>query len=267
MLKYNFRRYGLKRKILFSILSLVLVFSLVIPMGCLPKRDAATPTTDAERIAALESKVSQLQSKIASLPESNSTDYSGDINALYDEIDNLSMELDDILVSVDEMLATWEEEQESSNGSSSSGGEVVTTRWTPSIDFDNLTWADTEYTVSLDRHPTSIRDEDTYKLKVTVTNPVGGTATLALQPDVVLWVYFTPSSKDTSVDVNNTGLYYTGSDGLDSHGSIFWDAEYNPSNGVDCRRIEFMSEEFDVKALPDGNSFTISMDFDLYYVD
>jgi len=260
----------LKRKILFGFLSLVLVMSLVIPMGCLPKRDAATPTTDAERIAALESKVSQLQSKIASLPESDSTDYSGDINALYDEIDNLSMELDDILVEVDEMLATWEVEQEASNGSSSSGGEVVTTRWTPSIDFDNLDdWVDGTYTYSLDRHPTSIRDQDTYKLKITVTNPTGGVTTepLPAQDDVVLWLYFTPSSKDTSVDVDDTGLYYTDSDGLDSHGSIFFDVDYNPPDGVDCRRIEFMSEEFDVKVLPDGESFTITLDFDLYYAE
>jgi len=242
----------LKRKILFSILSLVLVFSLVIPMGCLPKRDATTPTTDAERIAALESKVSQLQSKIASLPESDSTDYSGDINALYDEIDNLSIELDDILVSVDEMLATWEEEQEASNGSSSSGGEVVTTRWTPVASFSvpqedlaikNFLWRGT------------IRDEDSYTLTLEIDNETGSE-----QPSQVLIISFDPTSNDTSIDIYNTGVY---PNPIAGYLTVWGETDFRPSNGEECRSIEFYSDPFTVPAGPSKVSFS----FDLYYAE
>jgi len=246
----------LKRKILFSILSLVLVFSLVIPMGCLPKRDATTPTTDAERIAALESKVSQLQSKIASLPESDSTDYSGDINALYDEIDNLSIELDDILVSVDEMLATWEEEQEASNGSSSSGGEVAITRWAPSIEFDPVI-DPLKYDVSVDWYPTRIKEADTYKFAVEV-KAIGAQGKLAVN---ALWVSFNPTSRDTVIDTGNTGIYSV------SPLRIWWDAEYSPSNGDDCRSIVFISDDFEIPAMGDAETYIIKFDFDLYYAE
>jgi len=248
----------LKRKILFSILSLVLVFSLVIPMGCLPKRDATTPTTDAERIAALESKVSQLQSKIASLPESDSTDYSGDINALYDEIDNLSMELDDILVSVDEMLATWEEEQESSNGSSSSNGEVATTRWTPSVFLEGTIsgslYVDPE---SIDWYPVRIKEEDSYRITFDIINDIVPSEDKDRQ---VLVIALTPTNRGaTSVDIYNTGLY------ADQPKYIGWDeAEYNPSSGVDCKGIEFISDPFTVHS---GGMTDVSVIFDLYYAE
>jgi len=262
MVKYNFRRYGLKRKILFSFLSLILVLSLIIPIGCLPKRDAATPTTDAERIAALESKVNQLQSKIASLPESDSTDYSGDINALYDEIDNLNdeidnlnMELDDILVSVDDMLATWEEEQESSdNGSSSSGGEGETTRWTPIISLEQAN-ADVEIlTSSIKWRPTSIRDEDTYTITFNMTNDNAG------DQQVSLVIVLTPSSRDTLIDISNTGMF------SNKTPIIWWDSDFTPSDGVDCRRIEFVSDLFTIAgSTTDLDPLVISLDFDLYY--
>jgi hypothetical protein len=258
MVKYNFRRYGLKRKILFGILSLVLVLSLVIiPTGC-PKRDTTTPTTDAERITALESRVSQLQSKIASLPESDSTDYSGDINALYDEIDNLSMELDDILVEVDDMLATWEEEQESSNGSSSSEseGDVVITRWAPSIEFDPVL-DPLNYDVSVDWYPTRIKEADTYKFAIEV-KAIGNQDKLAVN---ALWVSFNPTSRDTAIDTGNTGIYSV------SPLRIWWDAEYSPSNGEDCRSIVFISDDFEIPALGDTETYIIKFDFDLYYAE
>jgi hypothetical protein len=250
----------LKRRILFSLLSLVLILSLVIiPTGC-PKRDAATPTTDAERIAALESKVSQLQSKIASLPESDSTDYSGDINALYDdigtlydEIDNLGMELDDILVEVDEMLATWEEEQEASNGSSSSGGEGETTRWTPTISLEQASLDVAIDASSIKWHPSSIREEDTYSIAFEVTNSHQDEAR-----QVSLVIVFTPSSRDTVVDIGNTGLYSTTSP------IIWWDSDFTPSDGVECRRIEFISDLF---SIPKDTTLEISLDFDLYYAE
>jgi hypothetical protein len=247
----------LKRKILFSLLSLVLVMSLVIPMGCMPKRDATTPTTDAERIAALESKVNQLQSKIASLPESNSTDYSGDINALYDEIDNLSMELDDILAEVDDMLAAWEEEQASSdNGSSSSNGEVATTRWTPSVFLEGTIssslYVDPE---SIDWYPVRIKEEDSYRITFDIKND-----TSEDKDRQVLVIALTPTNRGaTSVDIYNTGLY------ADQPKYIGWDeAEYNPSSGVDCKGIEFISDPFTV---PDGGLTDVSVIFDLYYAE
>jgi len=243
----------LKRRILFSLLSLVLILSLVIiPTGC-PKRDAATPTTDAERIAALESKVSQLQSKIASLPESDSTDYSGDIDALYDEINNLSMELDDVLVEVDDMLSTWEEEQQTdTNGN---GGEVVTTRWTPSVFLEGTIsgslYVDPE---SIDWYPVRIKEEDSYRITFDIEN---------IGPDTdrqVLVIALTPTNRGaTSVDIYNTGLY------ADQPKYIGWDeAEYNPSSGVDCKGIEFISDPFTV---PSGGMTDVSVIFDLYYAE
>jgi len=246
----------LKRKILFGFLSLILVLSLVVPMGCMPKRDTATPTTDAERIAALESKVSQLQSKIASLPESDSTDYSDDIEGLYAEIDNLYTQLDDTLVAVDEMLATWEEEQESSNGSSSSNGEVATTRWTPSVFLEGTISGSLQVDMeSIDWYPVRIKEEDSYRITFDIINE-----TEEDKDRQVLVIALTPTNRGaTSVDIYNTGLY------ADQPKYIGWDeAEYNPSSGVDCKGIEFISDPFTV---PDGGLTDVSVIFDLYYAE
>jgi len=258
----------LKRRILFSLLSLVLILSLVIiPTGC-PKRDVATPTTDAERIAALESKVSQLQSKIASLPESDSTDYSGDINALYDdigtlydEIDNLGMELDDILAEVDEMLVAWEEEQINTNGND---GEVLTTGWRPTVEFSPPLNPD-KYEVDVSWSPPRIKDEDTYRFTISIKNK-SGEAISEKAPNTYLYVGFNPSSRYTSVDIYNTAIYAV------TPLTIWWDdVEYNPSNGVDCKSIVFLSGAFDIPPLgwdgEEGETYTIKFNFDLYYAE
>jgi hypothetical protein len=254
MVKYNFRRHGLKRKILFSLLSLVLVMSLVIPMGCMPKRDATTPTTDAERIAALESKVNQLQSKIASLPESDSTDYSGDINALYDEIDNLSMELDDILAEVDDMLAAWEEEQASFDNGSSSSNSLDTTKWSLEVEFANDLPAGV--TLEYEIKPTRIEESDTYRVNIFLYS-AGATI-----ENNYITVYFVPRDKDTNIDTKGTFLDSANSPYLD------WYPSFSPkeSSGVssNCRRITFESDEFDLTLT--GN-YTIKLDFDLYYAE
>lgn len=250
-------RCVIKRKILFSLLSLVLVLALVIPTACVPKRTAtneSTATTDQERITALESKISQLQSKIASLPETDTTDYSADIVQLQDDIANLQTEFDGISADVDATLTAWEEEQ-ATNTTIPITNEGLVTRWLPSVELSSSSSASVMLIDSYNWYPTRIKEEDTYRLTI---NLIG---TPEAKEKLSLVVLLTSSSKDTSVDTAETGIY------SNSPASIWWDSEFTPSDGINCRRIGFTSDEFTVKSgtYTAEAPYVIKADFDLYY--
>ena len=230
---------------------------MIIPTaGCAPKRTTADTTTSSDpTIAQLQKDVKDLKSAFASLPdETNSTDYSADIEQLHASIDDLQAQLDGILTEVDTMLADWEAAQET-NSETNSGG-ATTTRWTPSINYD-LELGEETYNIDVDWPSSRIREEDTYSIEVVFANP-STTDTIPKSEENTIIITLEASSKDTSVDIGNTGLY---------SGSIFWDSEFSPGNGVNCRWMEFASEKFDIKALAPGKSYVLEIDFDLYYQD
>lgn len=238
--------------------------------GCFPKSGGSAGTTSEEdqnnRLSALESWKGTADSKLATY-----TNQQGAIDSLKEQLaaEKVAREaLESYVATLEDDLVALQGEVGSGGTGDTVNGETLTTRWTPSVEFEGL--AGWNYSVDLTRHPTSIREADTYKMKVTVTNEDTGAVALACR-DVVLYVYFSPSSRDTNIDINNTGLYFTGESGVTSYGSIFWDSEFSPSDGVGCRWMQFVSEEFDVNELAmngtTGDSFSISFDFDLYYAD
>jgi len=241
----------IKRKIILSVLSFVLILALIASTACVPKRDGASPSnpasTDDDRIAALESKVSQLQSKIASLPAGSGGNYDSDIDNIYAEIESLREELGDILTEVDDMLAGWEEEQQTVQEEEEQATDV---RWSRDI-TSNYTEAD----VMIDywQTPSRMDSEGDYTIKVTLMNnrPVAIT-------DFVLDLTFTPSGKPY-VDQKNTFL-----DTMSSPYTL-WDTEI-VTRGDDeyCRRISNMSEK--IKLEPgESNTLQLQLEFILTY--
>ena len=168
-------RCTIKRKIILSFLSFVLILALIFPTACVAKRTPTTSSTgtDDDRIAALETKVSQLQSKLASLPASSEGNYDTDIENIYAELENIYEELDSVLADVDAMLENWEDEQVSTdaNGTDTNGTNTTddvddTTRW--SLDV----WTDYESynLLDIDVDSKKIEDEDDYTIWLLLTN-------------------------------------------------------------------------------------------------
>lgn len=247
---------------MFGFLSLILILTLIVPISCVARRTTAdssnSASTDTERITTLESKVSQLQAKIASLPQADSTDYSGDIEQLQGQMDDLQTQLDDILTGVDEKLASFEEEQQAVEEQTAS---AATTRWTMDMALggtysDNLT-VDSYYST-----PSRIEEDDTYRIGITLVN------TGPEVKGVYVIVYLVPKTKDTSVNT-----VYTAMDSSRSPYLEWWsDFRPTPSSGsessVNCRRIEFTSDEFNVPAAGTvATTVTILAELDLVYAD
>jgi len=174
-------RCAIKRKIILSLISFILILVLVIaPIACVTKRTATDNndnlgSSDTDRIAALESKVSQLQSKIASLPTSSGGNYDADIAALqkdidntYAEMENFSDELDNTLAEVDDMLTDWEEEQADNEEQTSNTDTATddTTRWSLNV------WTDYESInlLEVDLDSNRIEDEDDYTIWLLLYN-------------------------------------------------------------------------------------------------
>ena len=145
-------------------MSFALILILLVPTGCVPEGNSANttddtnPSTNTERITALETKISQLQAKIASLPTA-SGNYDDDIIALQEDIDNLYDQLSEVLDDIDIRLAEWEDEQ----ATNSTSATAETTKWTPEV------WVD-EAKVDVYLQCRQIEDEDDYTLSLYFTN-------------------------------------------------------------------------------------------------
>lgn len=270
-----------KRSILFGLLVVVLALPLVV-VGCLTGADSGTGgSVDQDqnnRLSALESWKGTADSKLATY--TNQEDKVTELRSQLDEEKAAREELESSVSTLESELADLQDVVDSGNSNSSSSGEVLTTRWAPSVDFDDLDWDEDWYDIDIDVHPRSIREADTYSISVEVKNElelgedadgtgglVDAQGTLVGLDDVTMWVSFSSSSRDTRIDTYNTGLYFTGEEGVSSTGSIFFDSEFSPSDGVDCRWMEFVSEEFDIDELEVGDTMKITFDFDLYYVE
>jgi len=212
------------------------------------KKDTTPATTTDTR---LQSDVATLQTKVASLIDTVSNletppNYKPNIDALEQQVADLEASNSDFEDRIAELEAG------SPDSDTDGDAEIVTTRWAPSVELENTTSALYVNQSSVSWYPTRIKEEDTYRLTFDIVN----TAATA-QTNQVLYIIFAPSSRDTLIDVSNTGMYST------SPVSIWWDVEYTPSDGVDCRRIEFISDQFDIPA--GANPMEIKVDFDLYY--
>ena len=217
---------------------------LIAPVGCVGKKTTTPAATDTK----LQSDVTALQTRVASLIDTVSNldtppNYEPDINALKQQVTDLETANSDF----EDRIAELEAGSPGTDGD----GEVegVTTRWLPTIGLEK-TEGGLVVIEDVDWYPTRIKDEDTYRITFDIVND-----TVSEVTKEVLYIIFTPSSRDTLIDVSNTGMYST------SPISIWWDVEYTPSDGVDCRRIEFISDQFDI---PVGST-EVRVDFDLYY--
>jgi hypothetical protein len=219
---------------------------LIAPVACVGKK-TTTPTTTTD--TKLQSDVATLQTKVASLIDTVSNletppNYKPNIDALEQQVADLEASNADFEARITELEAG------SSFIDTDGGGEFVTTRWSPSIQLEKVTDDLDIDEASISWYPTRIKDEDTYRISFGIVNEG------AEVKNEVLYIVFTPSSKDTYIDVANTGMYST------KPVNIWWDVDYNPTSGENCKRIEFISDQFTV---PAGDTMEISVDFDLYY--
>lgn len=250
-------RCAIKRRLILSLLSLVLIFVLISSVACVPKRTTAAATSasvtsiDSERITALEAKVNQLQAKLASLPDSsNAKDYSSDIAALQSDIDNIysqfeeiQNQIDDVLAQVDETLAAWEEAQQSTTEK-----ETITSS-TTSWDIE-LTASNASATLAYEIRPSRIKDEDIYDIDIQVTNSTGTALT-----DVILTIYLLPRDSTTLVS-DDTDIYSRTTPMLN------WAVDIITKSSGTARRIECTSSKFTV---PANSSVTLNTEFELVY--
>jgi len=226
--------------------------------SCVPKRTSTNPSnptsSDADRIAALESKVNQLQSKIASLPASSGGNYDSDIENLYEEIANTREEFDNVLAEVDDMLATWEEEQQVAQEEEE---QTTSVRWERDVLSNYL---ETDVAIDYWQTPSRMESDGDYTIKVALTNKktvlVGEVVTPVAIDDLILDITFTPNGKPY-IDKKNTFL-----DTVSSPYTL-WDTEI-VTRGDDeyCRRISNMSEK--IKLNP-GEELQLKLEFVLTY--
>ena len=177
-------RCTIKRKVIFSLLSLALILALIIPTGCVPKKTTTESTPASEY--ATKAEVQALRDKLASLP-APSGDYDEDIAALQEDIamlqediDALREELYDTLAEVDATLAEWEEKQATTNTATS-----AVTRWSVDafVDADNV-----DVLVECSK---TIKEEDDYTIWLYLTN----TSDIDI-PIKEIGVTFSPKSGD-----------------------------------------------------------------------
>jgi len=226
------------------------------------------------RLDTLDGKTSKLNGKgeytgtldagIATLSDEDAAAIA-DVATLRSELDALKAgDNETTIAELEARIAALEDE--AGTGGNGEDGEtvLVTTRWQEDV---YVIWPsgvdENDYEVSYKLSPPRVREEDTYKFTVAIKNKANGSNTGEVE-DVYLVVSFDPTSNDTSVDIGNTGIYTISSQYF--HG-VWWDSEYNPTDGVNCRSIEFSSDEFDLPSLDDGETLQLSFDFDLYYAD
>jgi len=219
----------------------------IAPVGCVGKKTTTPATTDTQLrpdVTALQKAVGLLQGDVSNLQ--TPPNYEPDIKALKQQVADLETANSDF----EDRIAELEAGSPGTNGDGDI--EYTTTRWSPTISLGKETpGALYVNQASVSWYPTRIKEEDTYRLTFDIVN------TGVAQTKQTLYIIFSPSSRDTLIDVSNTGMYST------SPVSIWWDVEYTPSDGVDCRRIEFISDQFDIPAGPDP--MEVKVDFDLYY--
>jgi len=254
----------MKKKIL---LGIIVVALLILPMtGC------ATAVTPKQMTEALDKYVlvTDLSSKLKGYATSGDlTDLEDSITVQLEEagVGVVTQEdWDDLVDRVDKLegenttLKNQIKALQSSSGGSSTPSpseEYLTTRWTVDAEFDPIL-SSSKYEVDMSWYPTRIKDEDTYRFSVDVT--AIGTGPWPKQDVDALWISLTSTSRDTSIDTSNTGIYSVSPIG------IWWDSEYSPSSGVDCRSMVFVSDSFEIPVLATvGDTYTIRFDFDLYY--
>jgi len=258
-------RCAIKRKIIVGFLSLALILFLVIPTACVAKRDtdsspASSSSSSIEQdITTLRKDVKDLQSKIASLPTSSGSNYDADIEALqsdidniYTEIESLNDELYSVLDEIETMLADWEEEQQATADEDETVSTI--TKWYIDAQFEDALPATLEINDYVSVKPSRIEENDIYRIEVDIE----GTGEI---DDNSLIVTLTPRTKDTSIDTEKTFL-----DFASTPRGVDWWTDFTPTAkggvSVDCRKIEFYSDDFDLKVEDD---FTIKLDLDLCY--
>lgn len=218
---------------------------LIAPVACVGKKDATPPAaTDAKLksdVAALQTSVASLQGVVSNLEKP--PNYEPDIKALKQQVTDLETANSDLEGRIAELEAG------SPNTNGDGDIEYVTTRWSPNIELEN-TESGKVVIVDIGWYPTRIKDEDTYRITFDIDNDSG-----AIVTNEVLYIVFAPSSRDTNIDTKNTGMFST------KPINIWWDVDYNPSSGVECKRIEFISDPF---TLQEGLT-PVTIEFDLYY--
>ena len=230
----------MRKKILLVVLSSILIMSLLLTLGCVPKQNNGSPSPGnspssvEQDVASLKSSVNELRSKLASLPASQ--DYGRDIDSLEAQINDLQMQLDDALTQVDETLAAWEEEQAVQQE------EEQEEALTDSVVRWNVEVLSSTDSVTVDEYhtPSRIEESDIYDMRLTVYN----NTTTAIN-DLYLSLDFTPrdSSLYTYIDEKNTWLDSTRSP------YIMWDIDV-VTRGTEkyARRISFTSDAIKVPA-------------------
>lgn len=248
-----------------KVLTIALVVLLTGLMGltacggqALTDSDIATIRGLIARMDSAESQIASLQGKVGKTDtttvQADIDQAKADIAAVKTDLGKLKdsdttsntklAELEARIKALEDKLGTSTEEEKTT--------EILTTRWQPTIELEAT--SSTLYIKDYTWSPVRIKDEDTYRFTISIVNTTGTT-----QKNQVLVMILAPSNKDTSVDIANTGVYSVSPVG------IWWDAEYSPSSGVDCKRIEFVSDEFTVPTAPEGSPYTVRVDFDLYY--
>ena len=223
--------------------------SLIALVACVPKRDNVNPansnSTDADRIAALETKVSQLQSKIASLPTSSGNNYDADIDNLQVQIEDLQTQLDDILVEIDDRISVWEKEQEATQEEEEAATNV---KWSWDITSN---YNENDVMVDYWQTPSRMESENDYTVKVTLKNNIATAIT-----DLILDITYTPNG-NPYVDEKNTFM-----DTISAPYTL-WDTEI-VTRGDDeyCRRISNMSEKIKLGV---GEELQLKLEFILTY--
>jgi hypothetical protein len=245
-----------------KVLTIILVVLLTGLMGLtacggqsLTDSDIATIRGLIARMDSAESQIASLQGKVG---KTDTTAVQADIDQAKADIAAVKTDLGKLkdsdttsntkLAELEARIKALEDKLKVSEAST----EFLTTRWQPTIELEIT--SSQLYVKDYSWSPVRIKDEDTYRFTINIVNTTG-----AAQKNQVLVIVLVPSSKDTSVDIANIGVYSASPVG------IGWDAEYSPSSGVDCRRMEFISDEFTVPAAPEDSPYTVKVDFDLYY--
>ena len=254
-------RCDIKRKIILSLVSIVLILALTASSACIPKRTdstnpasttTSTTSNDANRFTIIEKDIKQLQSRVASIPASENYDrdivsLQGDIESIHDELDSIREDMDDTLAEIEDMLADWEEEQTTQEASNTS----VKWSWDVTSNYGE------DVIIDYWQTPSRMESEGDYTIKVTLMNNKRDVSdNLTAISDLILDITYTPTGQPY-VDKDNTFFDTV------SQPYTMWDTDIvtRTTDGY-CRRIGNMSEKIKLDA---GEELQLKLDFCLTY--
>ena len=245
-------------KKLLLVIALVVVMGLPLLAACscggtqLTEGDINTIKGFGARLDSLEKQIAAVKSDVNNLnPGEGTAALEEEIAAVQAGLDKLKADFNNAdLADIETRVVALEDVIGAGTGNGGDGTEVgLTTRWTLAVDLEAAPSG-----LSIEEYswyPTRIKDEDTYKIDIKLAND-DGTA----KNNQVLFISLAPANRDTSIDINNTGIYSI------SPINIWWDSSFSPSDGVSCRGMEFVSDPFDVPAVTE---YSVKVEFDLYY--